>query len=109
MEKMKKEIALDVASRIKFARKEMGYTQELLAEKAEISTRHIHNLEAGTHMPGLHVLERICTALHVSPAHILTGEKDEFYKIKSMLELLDESQRFIIEEIIKIYIKQNIA
>ena len=51
-----------IGRRIAEIRREVGMTQEQLAEKAEISVVHLSNVEQGKKMPGLPVLIRIAEA-----------------------------------------------
>lgn len=48
---------------IRRLRKERGYTQEVLAERADIDVRHLQRVEAGEPDPGFVLLDKICLAL----------------------------------------------
>ena len=54
-----------IGIRIKVLRKKTGLTQEKLAEKVGLDSRHLSRLEVGRHFPSLNSLERIAFALNV--------------------------------------------
>lgn len=54
-----------IGVRIKVLRKQAGLTQERLAEKVGLDSRHLSRLEVGQHFPSLDSLERIAVALNV--------------------------------------------
>lgn len=62
--------------RIRAARERLGLTQEQLAEKAGVSTGLIAQIEAGTTRPSLGTVERLSTALQVTPCHLLVDDPD---------------------------------
>jgi len=61
-------------------RKAKGYTQERLAHEADVSYKHLQDLEAGKKCPSLIIVIRLCEALDVSLDELLEGmikmEKD---------------------------------
>ena len=63
--------------RIRVRRKELGLTQEKLAEKAEISTSHIGEIERGTSICSLAVLVNIATVLDLNLDTLIKGINDE--------------------------------
>lgn len=52
---------------VKKIRVQRGMTQEMLAEKAEIDTSYIGQIERGLKYPSLKVLFRVADALNVKP------------------------------------------
>jgi transcriptional regulator with XRE-family HTH domain len=54
-----------VGARIKELRRQAGLTQEKLAERVGLDSRHLSRLEVGRHFPSLQSLERIASALNV--------------------------------------------
>ena len=54
-----------IGARIKVLRKQAGLTQEKLAEKVGLDSRHLSRLEVGQHFPSLDSLERIADALNM--------------------------------------------
>lgn len=53
------------------ARLAVGLTQDKLSEKADISLRHIVDVERGTNGVSLDALMRICEVLHITPNDLL--------------------------------------
>lgn len=60
-----------LGSRIKEVRKRIGLTQEQLAERADLSTTHISNIENGNAIPSLQAFVNIVNALSVSSDALL--------------------------------------
>ncbi len=52
---------------VKFYRFKKGYTQEKLAELADISTNYVSQLELGQHSADFDVIETICQCLEIEP------------------------------------------
>lgn len=62
---MASDICARVGRRIKELRQEKGWSQQLLADHAELERAHLSRLEEGKREAGLRVLERIARALDV--------------------------------------------
>jgi transcriptional regulator with XRE-family HTH domain len=67
-----------IGARIKELRRKAGLTQEELAERVGLDSRHLSRLEVGRHFPSLQSLERIAAALDVPLAEFFQfpGEED---------------------------------
>jgi len=67
-----------IGARIKELRRKAGLTQEQLAERVGLDSRHLSRLEVGRHFPSLHSLERIAAALNVQLVEFFQfpGEED---------------------------------
>ncbi len=52
-----------------------GWSQETLAEAAELHRTYISGIENATRNPTLMVIERLARALGVAPSELLAGEK----------------------------------
>ena len=63
---MPNEVLARGGSRLKALRKERGYTQEQLAERTNLSTRHIAGIEKGEANPSFEVLYTIISVLGTS-------------------------------------------
>ena len=63
--------------RIRIKRKELGLTQEQLAEKAEISTSHVGEIERGTSICSLAVLVNLATVLDLNLDSLIKGINHE--------------------------------
>ena len=70
----KKEQNIEIGRRIKDARQKAKMTQELLAEKIDVSTQYISDLERGLVGISLQTLKAVCVTLCVSSDSILFGE-----------------------------------
>lgn len=66
-----------IGARIKDLRRHAGLTQEQLAEKVDLDSRHLSRLEVGRHYPSLDSLERIAGVLNVPLAEFFQFATDE--------------------------------
>jgi len=77
---------------LKRYRKEMGLSQEELAEKLNISQNHLSSIEIGKRFVSADLIERIAEELEISPAALFLDEnklsKDD--SIKAIKKLLDK-------------------
>ena len=65
----------NMGQRICKKRKELGMTQEGLAEKIDVSTQMISNLESGKKAIRPENLAKVCSALNISADYVLTGSE----------------------------------
>ena len=63
---MATDICVWVGGRIRRLRLKRGWTQQILADHAELTREHISAIETARSEPGLRALERIATALSVT-------------------------------------------
>ncbi len=88
MDKMLKEMGQRIVAR----RKELGYTQEQIAEMMDVSIQMISNLERGNKAIRIDNLVKLSEILHISTDYVLTGKRNDaeqqalFEKIKSLSE-----------------------
>ena len=66
----------EIGSRIQFCRKRMGYTQEQLSEKMNVSIQMISNMERGNKAIKIDNLVKLSKTLDVSTDYILTGKQN---------------------------------
>lgn len=57
--------------RVRQLRKQHAWSQEHLAEVAELHENYVSRVETGTQEPGLFVLLRLCRALNIAPGELL--------------------------------------
>jgi transcriptional regulator with XRE-family HTH domain len=57
--------------RVRTLRKERGWTQEELAEAADLHENYVSRLETGEQEPGLFVVLRLCAAFEVTVDELL--------------------------------------
>ena len=81
-----------IGRRIESLRKERGWTQSRLAEKAELSNNYLSNIEHSYSIPSVETLVRICAALEVTPNDVLLGasRQEKGYMNRDVLALLDQ-------------------
>jgi len=72
-EKLLKEIGMRINAR----RRELGLTQEVLAERMEVSIQMISNLELGKKAIRPENLIKLCDVLNVSTDYVLRGFRTE--------------------------------
>lgn len=70
----KKELHIQMGSRIRKARLQAGLTQEAFAELLHLGSKHISAIERGMAGLSMETLQNICHVLHVSADTLLFGE-----------------------------------
>lgn len=64
-----KRIGRQIAAR----RKELGYRQNYVEEKADLSYKYLSSIETGRSIPSLETLIKLCQVLDVTPDYLLLG------------------------------------
>lgn len=59
--------------RVRALRKDRGWTQERLAEAADLHENYVSRLETGEQEPGLFVILRLCRAFAIAPGELMAG------------------------------------
>lgn len=102
-----KEIILqEIGKRILDRRKQLGLTQEALAEKAEVTTQFVSYAESGKRAMRPENLLKISEALGLSADYLLTGDmidKDSLL-LSEKLRMLTPKQLRLIEGLLDTYI-----
>lgn len=101
---------VELGKKIQEARKKMGYTQESLAEKADIGVMYLGEIERGVKTPSLKLFTKLIVALEISADYVLRDElpsgKEYIYdEITKKLEDLTPKQRKTAVDILEAYIK----
>ena len=101
---------LEMGRRIREARIKKGYTQQSLAEIADVGDMYISEIERGVKMPSMNLFIKLLTALDISADYVLRGEvptgKEYVYdEITQMMEGLTPKQRKGAVEILEAYIR----
>ena len=65
------EIGKRIGQRVKALRKKYGLTQNQLAKMSGIKRPNISRLEAGTHVPGIPLIERLAESLQVKTSELI--------------------------------------
>ena len=101
----------EMGARIAEARKRKGFTQEVLAEKMDMSVKHISAVERGKSSFSLENLKKLCDILDVSLDYIVTGKNCDILKTplpKSAIEIFmsdNPSEIDLFLEYIRLYEK----
>ncbi len=93
---------IKIGNRIAERRKQLGLTQEALAEKGDMTPQFVSYAEAGKRAMRPENLLKISSALEVSADYLLTGEiiDKDLLILSDKLRSLSPSQLKIIENII---------
>lgn len=97
-----------MGERIHHMRLMRGYTREFLAEKAEISSKFLYEIETGRKGFSVLVLYNLCQALQVDSDYILHGKhgptREGRIEITLDLNTVDKSERLtdVLKEINKL-------
>ena len=99
-----------LGKRIREARIEKGYTQQVLANEAGIGLMYLGEIERGVKMPSLSIFIKIVDALDVSADYVLrdelkSGERFIFDDLTDKLAPLSPKQRKTATEILDAYIR----
>lgn len=99
-----------MGKRIREERLKKGYTQQEVAEKAEICVMYLSEIERGIKMPSLNSFIQILEALEVSADYILRGELNSgqayiYDEITQKLKGLTPAQRKMAADILDAYIR----
>ena len=99
----------ELGSMIRKVRLMKGYTQEVLAEKADIGLMYYGEIERGVKMPSMKTFINIIEALEVSADYILqnelsSGKEYVFDELTKKLEGLTPQQRKTASDILDAYI-----
>ena len=100
--KEKKELNINIGSRIRRARTAAGLTQEQFAELIGMGTKNISAIERGAVGISISALQKICRLLRISSDEILfdTEKKNNVQALASRLEQLNSKQFEIISDIV---------
>ncbi len=84
-----------VGERISKLRKNLGLTQEKLAEQADISIQFLVQIEHGKRTMKIATLRKLCAALSVSADYIINGVEEQACstEINSLLAPLSDNDR----------------
>jgi len=83
-----------LGERVKIARARKGMTRRALAQAAEVSDRHLANLEYGLGNPSILVLLQVANALQCSLAELVgdvTTQSPEWLLLRELLQQYDEA------------------
>lgn len=85
--------------RVRKIREALGYTQEQMAEKINISISHYGKFERGQTVPSIDVMIEIAATLHISLDFLLIGKESGSeiikHQIRSMVEFLTAIEKIL--------------
>ena len=98
-----------LGKRIRESRINKGYTQQDLADRAEIGVVYISEIERGIKMPSLNIFIKIVDALDISADYVLrdelpSGKEYIFDEISRKLQDITPKQRRAITAILNAYL-----
>ena len=101
---------LTMGDRIREARKKIGFTQDQLAERLDVSVEFVGQIERGLKLPGMQVFIKLIEVLNVSADYLLrdyvsTGQLFGDNAIGRKIEKLKPKQRIALEALIDTYIQ----
>ncbi|MDH4162350.1 MAG: helix-turn-helix domain-containing protein [Nitrospirota bacterium] len=93
-----------LGARIKEIRKLKGFSQDKLAEKIDIDTKHLSRIEVGGSYPSLDTLDRIAKALGVDMKDFfeVVEESKKADLVRSAVNLIKEADEAKLKLLIKI-------
>lgn len=96
----------EIGNRIRQIRKECGYTQEQLAEYAEISVDFLGLIETGRSSMKIKNLANIASVLNVTTDYLIFGASPykENPRINTMLSVVPDSKRKQVEKLIALFL-----
>lgn len=100
-------MALDyslIGRRIKKRRKRLSLTQEQVAERIDISSQHMSNIERAVSIPSTEVIMRLAAALDTTPDEFLVGNGrwpgEDWKAVADKLRPLDSRQLDLVSSFI---------
>lgn len=102
-----------IGERIRLARKRMGYTQEKLAERLDVTIGYVSQVERGATKISLDLLAEIAAVLNCDLSDFLSGAsiRTEQYYIKEIGEefkLLNENEKKLVRAFIKLLLENRV-
>ena len=98
----------EVGQRIANLRREYGYSQEKLAEMADISIQFLSEIERGKKNMTVTTLRKMCTALSVTADYIINGESyDGESELIELCKTLSPENKIRALKIVRILIEAS--
>ena len=94
-----------IGLRIMQRRKELGLSQEKLAEKLGISKNHLSNIERSVYIPTVECIFKICETMGNTPDYYLIGTPSSGTdEIVNLIKTMPQSNQKKITELLRFYI-----
>ena len=84
---------IKIGNYIQLKRKENNLTQEQLAEKLGVSNKTVSKWECGKALPEYYLVEELCLLLGISLTEMFSGQDNNKFDEKQMIEMLKRIQR----------------
>ena len=93
----------EIGKRIQNRRKQLGFTQEHLADEMNVSIQMVSNLERGNKSIRIDNLIRLCQILDVSTDYILTGKENnsDISALTQQIAALPEKEKGMIRVLVE--------
>lgn len=103
----KKAINIEIGEQVKAAREQAGITQEQLAERIDVSTQYVSDLERGVVGISVPTLKNLCVALGISSDRILFGQSQggNVPALTDKCRVLSPAQSAMLADIIDSFIQ----
>lgn len=98
-----------MGKRIQNRRKQLGYTQEQLAERMNVSIQMVSNLERGNKAIRIDNLMKLSRILNISTDYILTGREttDDLQALTERIVQLSPKERSMVEMLVEFCLKDK--
>lgn len=99
-----------LGKKLREARTNRGYTQQALAEKADIGVMYLGEIERGIKMPSMNIFIKLIEALDISADYVLrdelsSGREYIYDEITKKLQNLTPRQRKTAVDILDAYLR----
>jgi XRE family aerobic/anaerobic benzoate catabolism transcriptional regulator len=94
------EFLASLGKRVRELRERRGMTRKLLAQEADVSERHLGQLESGNGNISVMLLRRIAAGLHVSLPDVLTPEQEDTVEKRLIQRFLERMPAHRLENVI---------
>jgi transcriptional regulator with XRE-family HTH domain len=90
-----------LATNLKESRRRLGWTQEKLAEQADVSTHYIAMIETCNKYPKPEMLERIAQALNVEPHSLFSAPTTLDEALEHLRQLIVTDIKQVVREVLQ--------
>lgn len=97
------ELAAAMGMRMSARRRELGLTQEMVADLAGIAHQQYNKAENGKACLGSDSLRKVSAALHISADYLLTGKNsiEKYPEVISLLDGLTDHQIKMVQQVLQ--------
>lgn len=100
---------MEIGKRIQGRRKQMGLTQEQLADKMDVSIQMVSNLERGNKSIRIENLIKLSEILDISTDYILTGKEttEDMQVLTEQMASLSQKERKMMKLLMDFCLSEN--